>query len=196
MTARLACVFGKVCNNRHEKRETGCRKEMIFLEKYVKVVLYTYPLLETVSEDYAEHIRNKAILSYSNRTSAQALAEYLAAEIVEKRNLEWLKSVVEAVMERLSESEKTLLAARYFGKRKKLRSLMEAEKASGRTASRRQYFRMQDRLGEKVGAMLRCAGLTKDVYAKTFEKMKMFDWAKRLVEREKEHTERECSALA
>ena len=54
------------------------------MENYVKVALYAYPILRTVSEDYAEHIRNKALLSYDSGKSAEQLAVYLAEEILQK----------------------------------------------------------------------------------------------------------------
>ena len=52
------------------------------MENYTKVVLYAYPLLRTVGEDYAEHIRNKALLSYDSAMTTERLAEYLAEEIL------------------------------------------------------------------------------------------------------------------
>ena len=89
------------------------------MENYTKVVLYAYPLLRTVGEDYAEHIRNKALLSYDSAMTTERLAEYLAEEILCKERLEWLKRTVEDVLSRLSDVERTLVAIRYFGKTKK-----------------------------------------------------------------------------
>ena len=51
------------------------------LENYAKTILFAYPLLKTVEKDYEEHIRNKALLSFNGRTTALALAEYLAQDL-------------------------------------------------------------------------------------------------------------------
>ena len=85
------------------------------MENYAKVILYAYPLLKTVGDDYAEHIRNKAVLSYNSPLTTERLAEYLTQEIVCKNALEWLKTTVESLMDRLTEEERTLLDIRYFG---------------------------------------------------------------------------------
>ena len=62
------------------------------MENYLKTVLYAYPLLATVGEDYAEHIRNKAVLSYHSSRSTENLAEYLAQEILRKNDLLFIYS--------------------------------------------------------------------------------------------------------
>ena len=97
------------------------------MENYAKVMLYVYPLLKTVGKDYADHIRNKAILSHNNHMSAERLAEYIANEIIIKRSLEGLKEDLEKVFGRLQERENQLLSFRYFGKRKQLREFLKKE---------------------------------------------------------------------
>ena len=134
---------------------------MIFLENYIKTVLYAYPLLKTVEEDYAEHIKNKAILSYDSRWDAERLTEYLAEEILSKNHLIWLRSMVDKVMDRLSETERALLSIRYFGKARSARTFsLQGKEGSVAVWSERTYFRKQQRLGEKVAAMLRVSGVT------------------------------------
>ena len=54
------------------------------MEKYLKAVLYAYPFLETVEQDYDEHIKNKAVLSYRGDKSAEELAVYIAGEIIRR----------------------------------------------------------------------------------------------------------------
>lgn len=183
---RWTCFLGNRCDNKPEERRRHSAKEMMVLEKYAKIVLYTYPLLATVEEDYIEHIKNRAILSYRDRNSALQLAEYLAREIVEKRNLEWLKSTIKKVVGQLSDVERALTEARYFKRKSIQQKAVLLEKAQGRLGSRSQYFRLQSRLGDKLGAMLQSAGLTKEVYESTFAGMEIFRWAKRLVERKEE----------
>lgn len=133
------------------------------MENYVKVILYGYPLLKTVGEDYEMHIRNKAMLSYDSPMTAEGLAEYLAGEILEMRRLEWLKKTVEGVLDRLQEEERELLSMRYFGKIKRLRGFLKT-KAEEEGWSERKYFRKQKRLEEKIAAMLKGAGVTKALY--------------------------------
>ena len=162
-----ACIFSKQCNNKARRRQEVMRfsknlveKEVIDLENYLKTVLYAYPLLKTVGEDYEQHIRNKAVLSYDGRWNTWRLAEYLAEEILQKNRLEWLKSVVEKVLDKLSDTERALVALRYFGKRRK-RNTALTEGSDFPAWSDRKYFRMQQRTSEKVGGMLIAAGVTK-----------------------------------
>ena len=98
------------------------------LENYVKAVLYAYPLLKTVEEDYAQHIENKAVLSYRNSKTAEEVAYTIVSVIMEKRNLLWLKSLIEQTMQQLTEAERLLIAIRYFGKpRKRVQRKIEKE---------------------------------------------------------------------
>ena len=156
---------------------------MIFLENYIKTVLYAYPLLKTVEEDYAEHIKNKAILSYDSRWDAERLTEYLAEEILSKNHLIWLRSMVDKVVDRLSETERALLSIRYFGKAGSARTFSLQGKERGATVwSERTYFRKQQRLGEKVAAMLRVSGVTKEVFDRDFSRLDIFRKIYRFVE--------------
>ena len=59
--------------------------EVSCLENYVKVVLYAYPILKNVGQDYQQHIQNKALLSYKSEALAERLVEYIAEEIINKR---------------------------------------------------------------------------------------------------------------
>ena len=157
---------------------------MSILENYVKVVLYVYPLLETIGKDYEEHIKNKALLSYKGQTRTEDLAIYLAEEILAKEKLEWLKEVVDGILEKLSDAERTLVAIRYFGKRRKVRTflrLKEQNEGEKKEWSERGYFRKQKRLSDKVGAMLAVAGLTKEKYEKEFSSMELFSKVDRFV---------------
>ena len=137
------------------------------MENYVKVVLYAYPILKNVGQDYQAHIQNKAILSYRSDALAEKLVEYIAEEIINKRKLEWLKDAVEAVLERLDTMEKTLVAIRYFQKERAIkRKPLSVENAPSWSAST--YFRKLNSLGEMVGAMLREYGVSKEVFEADF----------------------------
>ena len=149
------------------------------MENYVKVVLYAYPLLKSVEEGYAEHIKNKALLSYNSSMTAENLAVYLAEEIIRKNKLSWLKGVVEKVVKKLNAEEQTLLSVRYFGKR---RAASKA-KNTPMVESERQYFRRQSRLSEKVAAMLKSEGLTEERYKREYSTLDIFEKVKKYVER-------------
>ena len=174
------------------------------MEKYTKAVLYVYPLLVTVGKDYEEHIRNKALLSYDTRIDAESLIEYIASEIIRKERLEWLKSIVEEVLEKLSDTERALIAIRYFGKSRKLcrftktktdeQGILKKESWSERT-----YFRQQQRLGLKLSAMLKAAGLTEELYQNWFSDMELFKKIEKFImkkERQFNRPIRRADALA
>ncbi len=132
------------------------------MENYIKTVLYAYPLLKNVGEDYAAHIRNKAVLSYNSRFTTEKLAEYLAEEILRKDCLVWLKDKIDSVLHKLSESERTLVAVRYFGKRNK--NPQNIQSFPWAAWNERKYFRFMQRLSEKIGGMLKIAGITQEVF--------------------------------
>ncbi|MBE7068253.1 MAG: hypothetical protein E7381_03020 [Clostridiales bacterium] len=158
------------------------------MENYVKAVLYAYPLLETVETDYGEHIYNKAILSYKSEKPAEVLAEYIVGELIEKERLVWLKTLTEKVLATLSDVERTWIAVRYFGKEKRIKSPLPPNKRKeGRGfLSEGQYFRMQQRLGNRVGERLVALGLDKTRFEKEFKDMKIFEEIFKFLERKKE----------
>ena len=139
-----------------------------------------------MGEDYAVHIRNKAVLSYDSNLTTEKLAEYLAGEIIEKNRLEWLKTTVETVIGKLTDEERTLVDIRYFGKTNKLRDFLngqaEKRKDGGKGCSQRMYFRRQSRLADKLGAMLFYAGVTQKVYDESLKNLGVFRKIHRFVE--------------
>ena len=136
------------------------------MENYIKAVLYAYPLLETVGEDYAEHIKNKAVLSYHTPRGTERLAEYLAEEILRKNCLLWLRDVIEKTLAKLSDLERQLIEMRYFGKRRNAVLTYRGKDGVEKPWSERKYFRCQQRLGEKIGGMLTIAGVSKSWFEK------------------------------
>ena len=150
------------------------------MENYIKTVLYAYPLLETVGEDYAQHIRNKALLSYDSRLDTESLAVYLAEEILRKNCLEWLKGVIEQTLGKMSPLERALIETRYFGKKKQ-----EELFPTGQAWSERKYFRYQQKVGEKIGGMLSVAGVTKEVFDKELADLDLIRKIHRHVEKGK-----------
>ena len=139
-------------------------------------MLYAYPLLKTVGKDYAEHIRNKAVLSYNSPRTTEDLAEYLAKEILRKNNLLWLKGAIDGVLKRLNDTERALIEMRYFGKKK-----IPLHKEGEQPWSERKYFRQQQRVGEKVGGMLTVAGVTKEFFETRLEGVELIGKIHRFV---------------
>ncbi len=149
-------------------------EEVIVLKNYAKAVLYAYPLLKTVEEDYEAHIKNKALLSYEK--SAERVATCLAGEILEMRRLEWLKAKIGEVLQGLTEVERTLVAIRYFGKSKQMKALMQ------KPWTERTYFRKQQRLGEKLGGLLVLNGVTEECFMRELLPIEMLQKIYRGVE--------------
>ncbi len=127
------------------------------MKEYVKAVLYAYPLLKSVEDDYAEHIKIRALLSYRSPKTTEEQLEYIAGEIIEKRRLERLKNTIERVLDKLTEEERALVWARYFTKKEKIRAQDGADSTST-------YFRKQSRLYAKLCAMFGIAGLTEEKF--------------------------------
>lgn len=142
------------------------------MKKYVKVVLYAYPMLKTIGEEYQIHISNRALLSYKSQKSAEELVEYIAKEIICKQRLEWLKRLLDETMDKLDEEEKALLNLRYFSpcKNRKRRILESTEEIFKKIAawSDSTYFRRQNKLGEKVEAALENVGFCEEIFEKDF----------------------------
>ena len=138
----------------------------MILKNYVKIILHTYPFLKTVGQDYEEHIRNRALLSYDGRWTAEQTAEYLATEILNMRRLEWLRVKIENMLDKLTDVERGLTEIRYFGKGRKLKSFLQKQKnpLSKRAFTERGYFRYQERLLDKISSLLILDGVTEEVY--------------------------------
>ncbi len=150
------------------------------MKNYVKIILYAYPLLKTVEQDYEEHIKNKAVLSYGSKLTAESLAEYLAGEILQMRKLEWLKGKVAEVLSSLTEIEGQLIRERYF---RGGRSMKKAPSRSGQSFAERTYFRMQTRLGRKIASVFVRAGLTEAAFDAEFAGIPLFQRVARFVAR-------------
>jgi hypothetical protein len=76
---------------------------------FVQAILYAYPCLQTVEEDYGVSVKNKAMLSYRSQKSAEEVAISIAQDILEKRKLLWLKEKVESALQTLSDAERMLV---------------------------------------------------------------------------------------
>ena len=162
---------------RRRKNENQRRSEVKSMENCVKAILYTYPKLSRIEEDYEDHIKNKATLSYRYRGSTEALTEYILTEILKKRRLAQLKSDLDQLFLSLTDEERLLLKIRYFGKIRRAKNkeknktadeLSEVnsvrEGAEKKLWSERTYYRKQERLLKKLMAKFNEIGLTKEVF--------------------------------
>lgn len=146
------------------------------MDNFERAVLYAYPLLEHVEEDYQAHISNMAILSYRKDVPAETWAERIADEIICKRKLLWLKDVVERCLQKLTEHEQFLIAVRYFGKRKR------AEECIKTAFSESTYFRQQRRVIKRMRSLLWGEGLSAAVFARDYKRMELFEKIERFLE--------------
>ncbi len=137
-----------------------------------------------MEEDYELHIRNKALLSHSNGKNAFQVAEYLAGEIITMRRLEGLKDTVKKVLDKLSEEERAIIETRYFGKRNKLRDFLKKREGTSKDSlTERTFYRRHTVVGEKVGRMLRLAGLTEEKYLREYAQTEIFQKVRRALEK-------------
>lgn len=144
------------------------------MEKAVKAVLYAYPMLKNVEQDYDEHIKNMAILSYRDDGDVERLVEKIGDEIVKKRLLMRLKGLTERVLARLSDVERTLIALRYFGKKRKINRPICTRKGFG-AWNESKYFRMQNKLVRRMVSLFCLEGFTKEEFYTCFATMDLFE---------------------
>ena len=143
---------------------------------YVKAMLYAYPHLSRIGEGYGDHIKNKAVLSHDGRVSTERLMEYLAGEILQKQKAEELKTILDKILSSLSDEEKLLLDARYFGKIDGVRRIFAAVKAGLADEkyratplwSERTYFRKQNALLKKIALRLKAQGVGEKEFLNDF----------------------------
>ena len=146
------------------------------MKNYTKAVLYAYPLLKNIGNEYAEHIRNCAVLSYRNLRSAEDTALYIAGEIVKQRNYEWLKGCVERVLGKLSTDERTLVEIRFFKKERiKKLPLQSDGDCEYLHWSDSKYFRQLRKISKKVGVMLEREGVSEETFLRDFASDELFE---------------------
>lgn len=149
------------------------------MENCVKAILYTYPKLKALEEDYGQHIENKAVLSYRYLGNPCDLAEYIAEEICKKRKLAWLKEQLDEVFDKLSEEEYLLLSIRYFGKISRAKNERACREGAKELLekyhwSERSYYRKQGRVLKKMIAEVNRIGINKEVFEKEYLQFEFF----------------------
>lgn len=153
------------------------------MENYTKAVLHIYPFLAMMQTTYEQHIKNRALLSCDGRMNTEALAEYLAKEILHKRCLAWLEDVIGETLLRLSEVEQILVRTHFFGEKKG----MENTEIESWSDSKR--LRVQARCFQRLEAMLHRSGLTKKYFDEELVHIEIIRKMYKRVEREGKKTE-------
>lgn len=126
-----------------------------------------------MEKTYAEHIRNKAILSYKNTQSTEGLVRYVTKQICLREKLLWLDALVKGVVNDLDETDKALLQIRYFGKKRK--NIKKGGVFTDiATWSASKYFRRQNKLEQRIQERLVRCGLTEQVFDEWFAPMEIF----------------------
>lgn len=152
------------------------------LKGFTKAVLYVYPTIEEMKKAYAEHIQNKAELSYKHFGPAEGLVEYVARQVCKRDKLVWLKQTVAEVLDELSDVERALVERRYFYNKKGTeRALGEIDAWSEST-----YFRRQKKLETRIESRLICKGLTEQVFDEWFAPMEIFRCALRYLQKKED----------
>ena len=155
------------------KRDYDGKRGEGILKQFTKAVLYVYPLIKEMEQSYAEHIRNKAILSYKNTQSTEGLVRYVSKQICRRDKLLWLEDVLNGVMGGLGDIDKALLQIRYFGKNRKNAQTDGAFKEIA-SWSASKYFREQNKLEKRIENLLIRSGLTEQVFDEWFAPMQIF----------------------
>lgn len=151
-------------------------------EQYVKVLLYAYPTLQTLIEQFREHIYERAVRSYGGRKDAESAATYIAEQIISMQTLEWVQQTLEKVFSRLSQAERLMVQIRYFGlKRKSAKGQLAKE--GKQFLCERSYFRAQEKLLKKIAALLQAAWLDKEYFDKQVADIEELKHIRRYVQR-------------
>ena len=155
------------------------------MEEYIKLILYAYPLLRKSGAEYEERISNKGVLSYRSKVSTEKLLEEIAELIITQRKLFWLKEKIDEAVLGLTETEKSLVKIRYFGDKKEAKRWREEQTEKG-CCSERKYFRMQERVGKKLGALLRFAGVSEKLFFEEYDGIDIFKRTKAILKKKEE----------
>ena len=129
-----------------------------------KAILYVYPMMQKLAEATRVGARNKAILSYRSKLGTMRDVEAVADELLLANRLDELKEVVDSLLQRLSTEERFLLEYRYFRRKKVL-----AEFGEELACSERNYFRKQEKLLQKMTALLGANSMTEEYLLEAFE---------------------------
>lgn len=135
---------------------------------FVKVLLYTYPHLESIIGDIDKLVCLKAYTSFG--TSCERAAEKIIDTIDKKRRLLNLKVVLDDLILKLNDEEKWLLEHKYFRRRKFIKKYLGCTTV---TFSERTYFRKQNRLLSKLSWLLSLKGMSEEWFLDNYSDI---DW--------------------
>ncbi len=153
---------------------------------YVKVILYAYPRLKGYADALDCSLENMAMLSFLSREGTLSVAEKMVEQMAISRALLLLEEELEGVLVTLSDRERLLLEYKYFRRKKG----MEALEGVQNDCSERSYFRRQNELLQKLGAIFVGRGWSEQWFMRTFGNYTPFMCALKNVREGKDRTKK------
>ncbi len=147
---------------------------------YAKSVLYSYPHLSDLAEQFDQSVERKALNSMTNYSPCIFQCEEILSLTEQKKSVLLLWLVMKKIILKLSNEEMLYLDYKYFKK-------MPKEVYDNFDTSSRNYFRKQVKLAEKVANLLEKEGVTDTVYQ---EKYLAIDFFKEMLKRVNELEEK------
>ena len=117
------------------------------MKSYKNAILYIYPSIDEIVEQYEDIIVKKAENSYMDLSPCEKIANKIIDLIYEKNLLIELKVLLDKVLKNLTDSEMMYFEYKYF--KRKPKSFFE-----GFDVSSRQYFRNQLKVFKKYSNLL------------------------------------------
>lgn len=152
--------------------------------EFAKVLLYAYPRMNGMVEEYGQEIERGAMLSFRHRESGLALAERLAEKIMLKRFLYTVKCDLDGLLSGLKKEELFLLEYKYFRRRAIAEKLFRELSVRW---SPRTFYRKQIAVLKKVCAELTSRGMTQEWFLREFSHFPNFMRAYRAILSGKEY---------
>lgn len=147
---------------------------------YAKSVLYSYPHLSDLADQFDQSVERKALNSMTNYSPCIFQCEEILSLTEQKKSVLLLWLVMKKIILKLSNEEMLYLDYKYFKK-------MPKEVYDNFDTSSRNYFRKQVKLAEKVANLLEKEGVTDTVYQ---EKYLAIDFFKEMLKRVNELEEK------
>lgn len=143
---------------------------------YAKIILYSYPCCDSLTEQIDELVEKRALSSMYDFSPCEEQCLKILELTDQKRRIIKLKSVINKLLGKFSEKDLILLDYRYFKK-------MPAACYVGVDFFGRKYFRRQDALITRFCNLLEKAGLTDSVFEEKYLSIEFFREMKRREEK-------------
>lgn len=143
---------------------------------YAKIILYSYPCCDSLTEQIDELVEKRALSSMRDFSPCEEQCFKILELTDQKRRIIKLKSVIKKLLGKFCQSDLILLDYRYFKK-------MPAACYEGVDFFGRKYFRRQDALITRFCNLLEKAGLTDAVFEEEYLSIEFFREMKRREEK-------------